>query len=68
VIPIGWVAAGDPAALYSPDRHDELWQMQNTLDFPGIVYGVPRGTPMREIMSRQAEFYGAHRDDRTLDG
>jgi gamma-carbonic anhydrase len=68
VIPIGWIAAGDPAELYSPDRHDELWQVQNTLDFPGTVYGVPRGTPMREIMSRQAEFFGAHRDDRTLDG
>jgi carbonic anhydrase/acetyltransferase-like protein (isoleucine patch superfamily) len=68
VIPIGWIAAGDPAALYSPDRHAELWQMQNTLDFPGTLYGVPRGTPMREIMSRQAEFYGAHQNDRTLDG
>jgi carbonic anhydrase/acetyltransferase-like protein (isoleucine patch superfamily) len=66
VLPIGWIAAGDPAQLFSPDRHDELWEVQQGLDFPGTVYGVPRGTPMREIMARQAEFYAAHRDDRVI--
>jgi gamma-carbonic anhydrase len=59
VVPIGWVAAGRPAELFSPDRHDELWRVQEPLDFPGTVYGVPRGTPMREIMRRQCEAYGA---------
>ena len=44
VLPIGWIAVGDPAQLFSPDRHDELWQIQRDLDFPGTVYGVPRGT------------------------
>jgi carbonic anhydrase/acetyltransferase-like protein (isoleucine patch superfamily) len=52
-LPIGWIAAGDPAQLFSPDRHDELWAVQEPLDFPGTVYGVPRGTSMREIMRRQ---------------
>lgn len=66
VVPIGWIAAGDPARLFSPDRHDELWQVQQALDFPGTVYGVARGTPMREIMARQAEFYGAHLDDQVF--
>jgi carbonic anhydrase/acetyltransferase-like protein (isoleucine patch superfamily) len=66
VLPIGWVAAGDPAELFSPDRHDELWAVQQALDFPGTVYGVARGTPMRAVMARQAEFYAAHRDDRQL--
>jgi carbonic anhydrase/acetyltransferase-like protein (isoleucine patch superfamily) len=67
VVPIGWIAAGDPARLFSPDQHDELWEVQRELDFPGTVYRVPRGTPMREIMARQAEYYAAHRDDRQLD-
>src|SRR5918998_3523681 len=56
-VPIGWIAAGDPAQLFSPDRHDELWAVQEPLDFPGTVYGVPRGTSMREIMRRQSEVY-----------
>ncbi|MFD9217333.1 gamma carbonic anhydrase family protein [Streptomyces sp. NPDC087659] len=68
VVPIGWIAAGDPAELFSPDRHDELWEKQRELDFPGTVHGVPRGTSMRTIMARQAAYYGAHRDDRRLDG
>ncbi len=57
VVPIGWIAAGDPAELFSPDRHDALWAVQEPLDFPGTMYGVPRGTSMREIMRRQSERY-----------
>ncbi|MDC2955071.1 gamma carbonic anhydrase family protein [Streptomyces gilvifuscus] len=67
VVPIGWIAAGDPARLFAPEQHEELWQVQRELDFPGTVYGVPRGTPMRDIMTRQSAFYGAHLDDRPLD-
>jgi gamma-carbonic anhydrase len=58
VVPIGWIAAGDPAELFSPDRHDDLWAVQEPLDFPGTMYGVPRGTPMREIMRAQCVRYG----------
>jgi carbonic anhydrase/acetyltransferase-like protein (isoleucine patch superfamily) len=67
VVPIGWIAAGDPAELFSPDRHDELWRVQRELDFPGTVYGVDRGTPMRAVMARQAAFYAAHTGDVVLD-
>jgi gamma-carbonic anhydrase len=66
VLPIGWIAAGDPARLFSPDRHDELWAVQRDLDFPGTVYGVPRGTSMRDIMARQVAFYGEHATDREI--
>jgi carbonic anhydrase/acetyltransferase-like protein (isoleucine patch superfamily) len=68
VVPIAWTAAGDPAELFSPDRHDDLWEKQQALDFPGTVYGVPRGTSMRTLMARQVDFYAAHKDDRRLDG
>ena len=44
-VPIGWIAAGAPAQLFSPDRHEALWEVQRELDFPGTVYGVERGTP-----------------------
>jgi carbonic anhydrase/acetyltransferase-like protein (isoleucine patch superfamily) len=67
IIPIGWIAVGDPAQLFPPDQHQELWRIQVELDFPGTVYGVPRGTPLRTIMAKQTEFYGAHRDDQTID-
>ncbi len=61
VVPIGWIAAGRPAQLFSPDQHEELWAVQEGLDFPGTMYGVPRETSMREIMRRQSVAYGPPR-------
>ena len=65
-IPIGWIAVGNLAQLFSPDQHEELCQVQAELDFPETVYGVPRGRPLRTIVARQVEFYGAHRDDQVV--
>jgi carbonic anhydrase/acetyltransferase-like protein (isoleucine patch superfamily) len=64
IVPIGWIAVGDPAQLFAPGRHEELWAVQRELDFPGTVHGVPRGTAPEELMRRQSEFFGAHREDR----
>jgi carbonic anhydrase/acetyltransferase-like protein (isoleucine patch superfamily) len=67
MVPIGWVAVGDPAEILPPDRHDEIWAIQRDLDFPGTVYGQPRGDDlMARVMPRQVAWLGAHRDDRIL--
>jgi carbonic anhydrase/acetyltransferase-like protein (isoleucine patch superfamily) len=42
VVPIGWVAVGNPAVVFPPSAHEEIWAIQKTLDFPGTVYGVER--------------------------
>ena len=68
VVPISWVAVGDPARLFSPDRHDEIWAVQRALGFASTVYGVGPDASMAEIMRRQSEFYGEHRDDTVVDG
>ena len=67
VVPIAWVAVGTPAQLFSPDRHEEIWAVQQALDFPGTVYGVAHSDGMAEIMRRQAAFYAAHDEDRIVD-
>ena len=46
----------DPSAYVAPTAV--------VLDFPGAVYGIERGTPPQELMRRQSEFFGAHREDR----
>jgi carbonic anhydrase/acetyltransferase-like protein (isoleucine patch superfamily) len=66
LVPIGWVAVGDPARALPPSEHDEIWKIQETLDFPGTVYGLPRDAPARERMERQTEWFAAHRDDRIV--
>jgi carbonic anhydrase/acetyltransferase-like protein (isoleucine patch superfamily) len=64
-VPIGWVAVGDPARILSPDRHDEIWEIQKPLNFPLSVYGLDRTTPdlMIEVTKRLSAALGAHRDD-----
>ena len=64
LVPIGWVAVGDPASILPPGAHDEIWAIQEGLDFPGTTYGLPRDAPARERMERQAAWFAAHRDDR----
>jgi gamma-carbonic anhydrase len=66
-VPIGWIAVGDPARIYPPDQHEQIWAVQERLDFPGTVYGVTRDTPAAELMSRQSAWFAAHVSDRVLD-
>jgi carbonic anhydrase/acetyltransferase-like protein (isoleucine patch superfamily) len=66
-VPIGWVAVGDPAQIYPPDQHEQIWETQESLDFPGTVYGVTRGTPAAERMSKQSAWFAAHLSDRIID-
>jgi carbonic anhydrase/acetyltransferase-like protein (isoleucine patch superfamily) len=66
MVPIGWVAVGNPARPIAPWDHEEIWRIQEALDFPRTVYGLPRSASARERMERQAEWFGAHRDDRIL--
>ncbi|WP_235201322.1 hypothetical protein [Microbacterium sp. CH12i] len=56
VVPIGWVASGDPLQLFSPDQADEIAAAQTDLDFPGHVFGVDRDTP--DLMVQLTERYG----------
>jgi len=69
VVPIGWVAVGEPFALYSPDRHEEIWAAQQELDFLGYVFGIDRETP--DLMVQLTERYGRslarHRGDTRID-
>ena len=66
MVPIGWIAVGDPAQILPPGEHDAIWAVQEGLDFPGTVYGLPRDAPARERMERQAAWFAAHREDREV--
>jgi carbonic anhydrase/acetyltransferase-like protein (isoleucine patch superfamily) len=70
-VPIGWVAVGDPAEIYPPDKHDEIWAIQEQLDFPGRVFGLERPdageTIMPELTTRYGHALATHFDDHVLD-
>jgi carbonic anhydrase/acetyltransferase-like protein (isoleucine patch superfamily) len=67
-VPIGWIAVGDPADLFPPDAHEELWTVQRQMDFPRSVFGIERSElTMEKVARRYAERFGRHRDDRPVD-
>ena len=69
IVPIGWVAVGDPVQILPPDQHEQIWAAQRELDFPGYVFGLDRETP--DLMVQLTERYGRslarHADDRRVD-
>jgi carbonic anhydrase/acetyltransferase-like protein (isoleucine patch superfamily) len=69
-VPIGWVAVGDPARILPPQAHDEIWAIQEPLNFPKEIFGVDRPKPgetrMPEIMARYCRALSRHRDDHVL--
>jgi hypothetical protein len=49
-VPIGWVAVGTPAIIRAPGDHDEIWEVQQSLDFPGYVFRMDRPPPGQSLM------------------
>jgi carbonic anhydrase/acetyltransferase-like protein (isoleucine patch superfamily) len=71
LVPIGWVAVGDPAEVLPPHEHEKIWAIQKALNFPSTVYGVERSpegrVDMKEITRRLHEELATHRHHRVLD-
>jgi carbonic anhydrase/acetyltransferase-like protein (isoleucine patch superfamily) len=70
-LPIGWIAVGDPAQMFPPKAHDDIWAIQRTLDFAGTVAGVDTsalegGSAMSQLTATYAALYGRHRDDQVI--
>jgi carbonic anhydrase/acetyltransferase-like protein (isoleucine patch superfamily) len=70
IVPIGWIAVGDPAEILSPDQHERIWSIQKQLDFPQYVFGVPRPPEgesfMPSVMPRYARLLHRHTEDTIL--
>lgn len=67
VVPIGWVAVGDPAEILPPDQHEAIWEVQSRLDFPGTVWGTDRSVPQGESTKRFARALLRHNRDRIIE-
>jgi len=70
IVPLGWIAVGDPAEILPPHEHDRIWAIQQTLDFPRHVFGVER-PPLGQsinatVMPRYAKSLRRHLDDKLM--
>lgn len=69
-VPIHWVAVGNPAKIFSPDRRNEIWSIQEGCNFP-----VPRSMStfgripkqfMPEVASRLSEVFWSQFTDEVI--
>src|SRR5262245_52114747 len=63
-VPIGRVAVGNPAQIFAPSEHEQIWEIQQPLNFPLTVYGFERSeASMEKITRRLSEALGSHVSD-----
>jgi carbonic anhydrase/acetyltransferase-like protein (isoleucine patch superfamily) len=71
VVPIGWIALGDPAEILPPTEHERISAVLGSLNFSRAVFGLdpapPGQTNMPERTRRYTKALGRHRQDRILD-
>jgi carbonic anhydrase/acetyltransferase-like protein (isoleucine patch superfamily) len=73
MVPLGWIAIGDPARILPPEKHEEIWAIQKELDFPKYVFGVDRPPQGESIMPIIMPRYARalrhwHENDREIGG
>ena len=69
VVPIAWVAVGDPAELLPPQEHDRIWAIQEPLDFPREIFGLERSrseTFMPAMTQRYSRALERHKSDAAI--
>ncbi len=64
-VPIGWIAVGNPARIFSADLHEEIWAIQEQLKFPLTVYGIdqPLSECMDKVTVKVSQRLGTHKLD-----
>ena len=71
VLPIGWIAVGDPSEILPPEEHERIWAIQENLDFSGRIFGLERAqvgeTIMPELTRRYGRALAKHKLDIVLD-
>jgi carbonic anhydrase/acetyltransferase-like protein (isoleucine patch superfamily) len=71
LVPIGWIAVGDPAQILPPQEHDRIWSVQGPANFPLTVFGLERAPAresiMPEVTRRYAKALSRHLEDKILD-
>jgi carbonic anhydrase/acetyltransferase-like protein (isoleucine patch superfamily) len=72
LVPIKWVAVGNPAQLFPPDKQEEIDAVLSGMDFANEVYGLERlsgsgvDMDMKEVTRHEIDGLADHRDDREV--
>ena len=72
LVPIKWVALGDPAQMFPPDKHEDIDAILARMNFAEEVYGLERQSgsgvdmDMKDVTQRVTNGLADHRNDREL--
>jgi len=66
VVPIGWIAVGNPAEILPPGEHEKIWSIQKELDFPGTVFNADRAAKVGDLTKRYARALHRHKNDKLV--
>lgn len=71
VLPIGWVAVGNPMQMFPASEHEKIWSIQKALNFPNFVYDIKDRASLdntnRVLCSTMSKRLGSHLEDRIID-
>lgn len=69
-LPIGWVAVGNPMKMFSPDKHDEIWEIQKKSNFANLVYNISERENLedtnKKLCETMSQRLNEHKSDRIL--
>jgi carbonic anhydrase/acetyltransferase-like protein (isoleucine patch superfamily) len=63
VVPLNWIALGDPAEILPPNDDERISAILKQLDFPNYVFGVERSA-VPDAMTRYSASLRQHNDDK----
>ena len=68
-VPIGGVAVGSPASVFTSDQEEEIWEIQKELGFTKTAYGIEGALNehLPAVTRGVSERMGSHVSDRLLD-
>ncbi len=72
IVPIGWIAIGDPAQIVPPQEHDRIGFAEGAATYPLTVFGLGRAptareSSMPELTRRYARALSQHKQDQVVD-
>lgn len=66
-VPIGWIAIGNPVKILPTEKHDDIWSIQEPLNFSKYVYSIERELEaertMHEVMKMMTNTLKTHIGD-----
>ncbi len=70
VLPIGWIAVGNPMKMFPPKDHEAIWSIQKELNFPDVVYGIKERENLdrvnKVLCDTMSERLQSHKADRII--